>query len=119
MDCMVKAFASVLELDPEEIYAGVGHREPIHISELVAWFLTRGWALVPKEEPMLTNFPAVVEGCTTQGTPHMVPLEAINTLAEVWIIWYLIPVPVNQQYRVEFERKRDAAETFRMGVSTG
>ena len=106
MNCVAEAIRKTLNLD---IYEGVGHREPIHFSEIIAFLLSKGYATVPCDDDY--NYPGVLEGRKEDGSPHMVPIG--EPLAAVDIKWYFIPTPINEEYARRYN------ETIRMAISAG
>ena len=110
MNCIAQSLAKTLKIKPAEVYLGVGHGEPIHMSEVIAWLLTRGYAAVPQEKLTKLSNIGVIEGLAAGGEPHMVPLDEHASLEHISIIWYFLPVQINPNY----VRRHD--EIVRLGV---
>lgn len=100
MNCIAKSVARALNRRAADIYTGVGHAEPIHMSEVVAWLLTLGYAAVPQQtlNAVLSKYPGVVEGENAAGDPHMVTVAEHSQLVKIFVVWYFIPVPINPEY---------------------
>lgn len=96
MNCLITSVAKCLKRPNSDVYVGVGHGEPIHISEIIAWLLTQGVGLVPREapDPVLAQFPCLIEGINARGEPHADVVEMV----ENHIYWYFIPVQVNEEF---------------------
>lgn len=108
MNCLAQSVAKAISQPPAAIYTGVGHGEPIHMSEICAWLLTQGYAACPVRY-LISTLPltGIIEGETTTGEPHAV---AVGDLIEkINIVWYFVPVPINPTYVKEFTRRRDEA----------
>ena len=112
MNCVCQSVAKAIGRKPADVYQGVGHGEPIHMAEIIAWLLTQGYAAVPQQTRMsdLDQFPGVIEGDDSAGNPHMVTLADWQLIVNINIVWYFIPCSINPAY----VRKHD--ETLRLGV---
>jgi hypothetical protein len=118
MNCMVSCAAHVLGCKAAEIYQGIGHGEPIHMSEFVAYFLTRGYGLTPytkfEDIPfILLTESMLIEGEQANGTPHMVAVVRDKkfdpTPGDFYphVYWVLVPTEVNRQYVDLHAERRD------------
>lgn len=110
MNCVAQSVARALTIDPADVYLGVGHGEPIHMSEIVAWLLTQGYAAVPQQQMTNLSEIGVIEGVNAQGNPHMAAFNDRQAITGITVIWYFIKVPVNSEY------VRVHNENVRMGV---
>lgn len=111
MNCMVKCLSWAVDKPMPQIYTGIGHCEPIHMDEIIAYCLTIGYALVPRDT-LVEEFAAyrvLVEGVSLLNEPHMIGLDARTRvvydpgnvpLIASEIYWYLFPCRVNERFRV-------------------
>lgn len=118
MNCVVSCVAKVLDIKNQDVYTGIGHSEPIHIAEVIAYLLTRGYGAVFREkvDPQLSEYSYLVEGYQADNTPHMIvhiagqgiydPNPKPGFTSELF--WYLIPTEINQEYCKSFVTRRDS-----------
>lgn len=100
MNCIAQSVARAIGCKPADVYIGVGHGEPIHVSEIVAWLLTQGYAAVPQPSRVseLDHFSGVIEGLDHAGSPHMVTLAEWQLILNITVVWYFVPVPINSEF---------------------
>ena len=105
MNCLITSVAKCIGRPNADIYIGVGHGEPIHISEIIAWLLTQGFGLIPREtrDKTLEHFPCMIEGINATGEPHADVIE----MHENRVYWYLVPVNVNTKFVLAHQKLRD------------
>jgi hypothetical protein len=121
---MVQCFSWVLGVPTKDVYAGIGHCEPIHMDEAIAYFLTVGRALIPRELPDIpvTGY-MLIEGIAVNDEPHMIGLnttkivdfskvatrEQLIHCSDIYspgnldlltldIYWYVLPCHINSEF---------------------
>ena len=118
MNCMAKCLSWAIDEPIAHVYSGIGHCEPIHMDEILAYCLTKGFALVPYDVlvPEYNGYRVLVEGVNSVDEPHMIGLDSHTReiydpgdlgLVISTVYWYIFPCEINDQFKLLHASIRD------------